>query len=299
MGQSQQSGTLAFAVAALGIATFSTMDALMRGATLAIGAYNAVFWRTLIMIPLAGAIFLASRDPWPSWSSMRFHVIRGVLGAGLAVAFFWGLARMPMAEGIALSFVAPIIALYLAALILGEKVGRHAIGASLLSFAGVLVIVWAQLGSGTQNRDPWATLAILISAALYAYNIVVMRQQAQFSGAFEVPFFQGIVSAACLALLAPGMAELPSAGQLPILLGAAALAAISLLLFAWAYRRAEAQHLATVEYSALVWAMLYDTLLFDKPIHLTTIGGAMLIVSGCLLAARPGRVPMSPAEAVP
>src|SRR5262245_8675628 len=144
MAQAQHPTTVPFAVAAFGIATFSTMDALMRSATIAMGAYNAVFWRTLIMIPLAGIIYVASRDPWPTWSSMRFHVLRGILGAGLAITFFWGLARMPMAEAISLSFIAPIIALYLAALILGERVGRQAIGASLLSFVGVLVIAWAQ-----------------------------------------------------------------------------------------------------------------------------------------------------------
>jgi S-adenosylmethionine uptake transporter len=296
MAQPSQSGTIPFAVAALGIATFSTMDALMRGATIAVGAYNAVFWRTLIMVPLAGLLFLASRDPWPGWSSMRFHLIRGVLGAVLAIAFFWGLARMPMAEAIALSFVAPIIALYLAALILGERIGRQAVGASLLSFAGVLVIAWSQVGGEAQSRDPWATLAVLASASLYAWNIVLMRQQAQVSGAFEVPFFQGLVSIACLSLFAPLLATLPPVRLLPILGGAAVLAAVALLLFAWAYRRAEAQHLATVEYTALIWAMLYDILLFDNPIRLTTIGGAMLIVSGCLIAARPGRQPMSPAE---
>jgi len=297
MPQSRQSTTIPFAVAAFGIATFSTMDALMRGATIAIGAYNAVFWRTLIMVPLAGVIYLLSRDPWPSWPSMRFHALRGVLSAGLAVSFFWGLARMPMAEAIALSFIAPIIALYLAALLLGERVSRQAIGASMLGFAGVLVIAWAQLGSGAGDRDPWATAAVLVSAALYAWNIVLMRQQAQVAGAFEVPFFQGIVAAACLALFAPRFADLPPAGLLTTLAGAALLAAVALMLFAWAYRRAEAQLLATVEYTALIWAMLFDTLLFDKPIELTTVGGGMLIVSGCLIAVRPSRVPLSPAEA--
>lgn len=297
MAQTHHDGTIPFAVAALGIATFSTMDALMRGATIVMGAYNTVFWRTLIMIPLAGLAYLVSRDGRPTRSSLRLHAMRGVLGAAMAVAFFWGLARMPMAEGIALSFIAPIIALYLAALLLGERIGRQAIAASLLSFAGVLVIAWAQLGQGAQEHDPLATLAIIVSAGLYAYNIILMRQQALVAGAFEVPFFQGIVSAACLALLAPQLAEVPRLEEIPVLIAAALLASISLLLLAWAYRRAEAQLLASVEYSALVWAMLWDTLLFDKPIRLTTIAGGMLIVSGCLLAARPGRVPMSPAEA--
>jgi len=44
-----------FSVAAAGIATFSAMDAVMKGLSLSIGAYNALLWRTL-----AGALFVAS-----------------------------------------------------------------------------------------------------------------------------------------------------------------------------------------------------------------------------------------------
>ena len=62
----------------------------------------------------------------------------------MAMLFFWGLARVPLAQGVALAFVAPLIALYLAALILKEQIARRAIFASLLGFAGVLVILAGQ-----------------------------------------------------------------------------------------------------------------------------------------------------------
>ena len=48
-----------------------------------------------------------------------------------AMLFFWGLARVPLAQGVALSFIAPLIALYLAALLLKERIERTAILASL------------------------------------------------------------------------------------------------------------------------------------------------------------------------
>ena len=46
--------------------------------------------------------------------------MRGCVGAFMATSWFYGLARLPMAEAVALSFIAPIIALYLAALLLRE-----------------------------------------------------------------------------------------------------------------------------------------------------------------------------------
>ena len=101
-------------------------------------------------------------------------------GGGLAPLFFWGLVRVPLAEAIALSFIAPLIALYLAAVLLGEKIQRTAIAASLLGFGGVLVIAAARLAEGTLNaQSGWGIAAILVSAVLYAWNLILQRQQAQ------------------------------------------------------------------------------------------------------------------------
>ena len=80
----------------------------------------------------------------------------------MAILFFWGLARVPLAQGVALAFVAPLIALYLAALILKEKIERRAILASLLGFAGVLVILGrARPRPKWARRRFWGALAIL------------------------------------------------------------------------------------------------------------------------------------------
>jgi S-adenosylmethionine uptake transporter len=196
-----------------------------------------------------------------------------------------------------LSFVAPIIALYLAALLLGERIGRRAIQASLFGLAGVILILSGQMGAAGRNTDLLGAAAILVAAALYAYNIVLMRQQALLASPQEVAFFQALIVTPCLALAAPFFAELPDSAQLPALFGAAILAVMSLLLLAWAYRRSEAQYLAPVEYSALVWGALFGYLVFDEKVGIRTIAGAGLIILGCYFAARGSRQPMSPAEA--
>jgi len=67
-----------------------------------------------------GIVFAATRTPWPTRAVLRVHLIRGSLSVVMAILFFWGLARVPLAQGVALAFVAPLIALYLAALILKE-----------------------------------------------------------------------------------------------------------------------------------------------------------------------------------
>ena len=53
---------------------------------------------------------------------------RGVIVTVMAVLFFWGIGRVPLAQAIALTFIAPLIALLLAAVFLGERIGRRSIG---------------------------------------------------------------------------------------------------------------------------------------------------------------------------
>ena len=285
-----------FAVATLGIALFSAMDALMKGLSIAIGAFNAVFWRMLVGLALSAILYFALRVPRPSRQAMRFHIIRGLIGSVMALTFFWGIARLPLAEAVALTFIAPLISLYLAAVLLGEPVGRRAILASLIGFAGVLVIVGARAGT-PGDRDLWGAASIIVSAMLYAYNIVLMRQQALVAKPLEIAFWQYVVVVAVLALVAPFVATLPPAGEWPELVFAAVLALISLMLLAWAYRRAEAHRLAPVEYTALVWAALFGFVIFSEEVGASTLIGAGLIVAGCVLAARGPSHPAPAAEA--
>ncbi|HEY0044264.1 MAG TPA: DMT family transporter [Allosphingosinicella sp.] len=286
-----------FAVATLGIALFSTMDALMKGLSLAIGTYNALLWRTLAGAAIGGAVFLWRRAPWPAPKAMRFHLIRGSMSSIMAILFFWGLARVPMAQAIALAFVAPLIALYLAAILLKEKISRGAILASLLGFAGVMVILAGQAEADLGPDAFRGSIAILASAGFYAWNIILMRQQALLAEPVEIAFFTSLIMGACFVLAAPFLAAAPGPAHLPALLAAATLAFLSLLCLSWAYARAEAQHLAPVEYTGFIWASLFGFLVFAEPVRPLTLVGAAMIVAACLTAARARPAPLPAVEA--
>jgi S-adenosylmethionine uptake transporter len=286
-----------FAVATLGIALFSTMDALMKGLSLAIGTYNALLWRTLAGAAIGGAVFFLRRSPRPAPAALKFHLIRGTMGSVMALTFFWGLARVPMAQAIALAFVAPLIALYLAAVLLKERIERSAILASLLGFAGVVVILAGQAQAELGREALLGSLSILASAGLYGWNIILMRQQAQLAGPVEIAFFTALIMTLCFAFAAPFLAVPPPSAQLPAIVGAAGLAFGSLILLSWAYARAEAQRLAPVEYTGFLWAAIFGWLIFAEPIQPLTLAGAAMIVVACWFATRPQSGPMPAVEA--
>ena len=228
---------------------------------------------------------------WPGRTALRLHLLRGAIMVPMAIFFFWGLARVPMAQAVALTFIAPLIALVLAALILDEPVGKRTIGGSLAAFAGVVVIF---IGQAQADMGPTALLgsvAILASALIYAFNIIIMRRQAQNAGPVEIAFFQNIVIGIVLVAAIPVMGEpaLPS-GHWGELLLAASLAIGSLMLLGWAYARAGAAYLSTTEYTAFLWAILLGWLRFGETVSPFTLVGATLIVAGCLIAVRTRKV---------
>lgn len=273
---------LPFFAVALGMATFSVMDALMKSASLAVGAYNAMLFRSLIGLVLMLPLWAWGGGRWPDTPALRLHAMRGAISAAMATSFFWGLMRMPLAEAIALSFIAPLIALYLAAVMLGEKIGSKAIGASLLGLAGVAVIGGARLGGEDFGPDAaWGIGAILLSAVLYAFNLIFQRKQAQIASPQEVALFQTVFVTLFLGLFAPWLAEVPSLRALADISGGAVLAMVSLMVISWGYGRAETQVLLPIEYTAFIWAALLGWLMFDEAVGPATVAGVILIVIGC------------------
>jgi S-adenosylmethionine uptake transporter len=281
----------AYAAAVAGIALFSIMDMVMKGLTLAIGTFPTLLWRSLIGTMIAAIPFFVMRQRWPRGTALRLHLLRGTMMVPMAVLFFWGLARVPMAQAVALTFIAPLIALVLAAVILKEPIGKRTVSGSLAAFAGVIIIFIGQAKADLGHAALLGSFAILASAVIYAFNIIVMRRQAQHAGPIEIAFFQNLVIGATLALwtAVDGPPPLPT-GHWGELVLAAGLAIGSLMLLGWGYARAGAAYLSTTEYTAFLWAMLLGWLRFGEHVSPFTLFGAGLIVAGCLVAARTRKV---------
>jgi S-adenosylmethionine uptake transporter len=279
---------LAFGAGCLGIALFSLMDAAMKELALAMGALAATFLRNCLNTVFAGALFVSQKKGAPSRLALFHHGRRAIVIALMSVLFFHGITLLPLAESIALSFIAPVIALVLAAVMLGETIGKGAIWASVFGLIGVGVILAGRLSGAYHAGAAEGAAAVLISACLYAYNLILARQQAMVADAVEITFFQPFIVILLLLpfiLIFPPKAA-PDLTQWGLLVGAAMLAMVSLLLLSWAYARAEAQILIPVEYTGFLWAALFGWLFFAEPLTVATLIGTALIVAGSIMAAR-------------
>lgn len=290
MNSVEQRPILSFAVALAAVGVLSVMDAVMKSLVIALGIYVVSVWRSLLGATLGALIYLPGRKGWPNRRTLKLHVGRGIIISAMGVAFFWGLARTPMAQAIALTFIAPLIALVLSAIFLGETVGRRIVLASLVAFGGVALILAGQARADLGRDALLGSAAILFSAVCYAINIVLMRAQAMAARPPEITFFQNVTIASVMLLSIPflGGVAFPT-GHWPALVAASLMSTAGVLLFAFAYARGQASYLSVTEYSAFIWAAALGWLFFAEPVSPITLAGAVLIVGGCLIAARQGK----------
>jgi S-adenosylmethionine uptake transporter len=274
------------------------MDAAMKTLVIAIGVYNVVLWRSMLATVVSGSVWLSGPRAWPQSSVLKLHVLRSVLISIVLLTFFWGLARLPLADAIGLSFIAPLLALFLAAVFLGERIGRPAIWASLAGMVGVAFIMGGQFELVEYSQEVMhGTIAILLSTLFYAFSLILGRKQAQLAKPMEIMFFQSLLLTLIFLLPAPWLAVALAKEHWLALVGVTALSLSGQFLMSWSYARAEAQYLIPTEYSAFVWAILFGWVFFDEGVVWTTLIGAVLIIAGCLIAARSNSKLAEPIEA--
>lgn len=285
-----QNPYLPIALALGGVFLYSVLDAVMKAQGLAMGAYSAMYWRNVAGVILAAALYLPFRPARPSRPAFKLHVIRSALTAVMMYCFFFGLTRVPLAQAIGLTFIAPIIALFLASPFLGERIGANSKFAALLGFGGVMVVVGGDLLRMNAETDLLGVSAMLAFAVMYAVNLILQRKLALIAKPMEITFYQNTIVLLLMTPLAPFLLLMP-ANELQwggaVLAGSAAIG--SLILMSIAYRRAEAQQLVSTEYTAFVWAAIFGWWLFSEAVTPQTLLGTGLIMFGCVVGARRAR----------
>lgn len=276
-----------FLIAITGILLFSMMDAVMKAQALALGTFNAMFWRMAMGALFVSVLYLPTRPRLASGKVLKIHFIRAGLTAVMAYLFFFGLTRVPLAQAIGLSFVAPIVTLFLAVPMLGEQIGANAKLAAVLGFGGVMTVVGGEVLGDHRDGDLLGMLSILLSALLYGVNLILQRMQALIAKPLEIAFYQNLIVFFILLMAAPFFLVVPTEfahwGGSAL---AAAFAVASLMLMSHAYSQAEAQRLVAVEYTAFIWAAILGWWFFAEPVTARTLLGTGLIVLGCLISAR-------------
>jgi drug/metabolite transporter (DMT)-like permease len=289
-------------LAVIAIFILSVMDAMIKGISVDYGTLQVVQMRFLMGALVITCIFFALFPGWPSWEVIRINGVRGFLVVFTALTFFYGLSVLPLAEALALSFLSPIFIAILGVVILKEKAGGNIILGLILGTAGMMVMV---IGLQTNEAGPRPALGIaaaILSAFSYGLAIVLLRARALKDPVVTIVLIQHLVPAIIVSLIGlivwqfitPGLAAVPKAAQFQPLSGEALLWFLALglcgafghLILATAFSRAAASSLAPLDYTSLIWAVLFGYLFFHEVPGLTTYIGAVLIAAGAFVTTR-------------
>lgn len=293
--KSEASPGRAVAFGAAGVAVLCMMDACIKHLVAANDTLVVTLGRYVFATLFAALIWLRAGSPTLTADMWRIHSIRGVVIALSATCFFWSLKVLPLAEAVTISFIAPLLIPFFARALLGEKIRPRNFLAGLAGFGGVLI---SALGGGPNAGDPALRLAgvsaVLGAAVAYALSLTLLRGRADKDGPEIVGLFAALVPGLIVAGPAFALGSAPPLSTLPVFIAMGLFGAVGMYLLAKAYAAAEAQILAPLEYTALIWAALFGYALFNETPHPATLAGAAIIIAACLWGARPsGAAPAS------
>ncbi len=273
--------------ALIGIALLSAMDALVKGLAGHLPVIAVTFLRFAFGAVAALAIAGIVRPGWPSAETLRVNGVRALLIVFTALCFFYALSVLPLAETLALAFLAPVFMALFGALILHEIVTRRVVIALAAGFCGMLIIVYGKADAGTLGPQAMlGAIAALASAVTYALAMVLLRARATRDSLVVIVTLHNLLPAIILFVPALIVWTTPT----PLQWGWAALVGVlgvaGHLVLASAFKRAEAGRIAPLDYTSLIWAVLFGYVFFDEMPTFFTFAGAGLIILGALNASR-------------
>ena len=301
MQQSDRAGLL-FTLA--GFATLSLGDAIIKGMA-GLWPPTAMAATRYLLAAIGLAAILVARQGWGALFHMpraRLQWVRGFSVAVGTVAMFTAVWLMPLAEATTITFIQPMITALLATIFLGERLRRAAVIATLVAFAGVLIVLrpsFAAIG-------PAAMLPLLV-ALFMAVLMIANRAVAGAAGPWAMQAYIALTASVFL-VAATVIGHLSGAERFAMHWPAwhvfarcafiACSATLGHLMIYMGTVRAGAATVAPMTYGQLLGAVMLGWIFFGEvPDPLAWMGAAIIVGAGLFLWAI-GRVPR-PEEAAP
>ena len=274
--------------------TFSLMYAAIKLAG-PVPVGEVVFFRSFFaLIPLlAWTCFTVGPRAAIRTQRPIYHVGRSAIGTAAMFSNFAALKLLPLATVTAFSFMQPVFAVVLAALLLHERVGRYRWTAVAVGFAGVLMMIEPHgglvsiLALHSSRGVSYALLFSLLSAMV----VILIRQMSATERGDAIVFYfmaSGVIVGGAMMIFDHVALGWNSAMWL-VLCGL--VGGVGQILLTYCYRYAEPSLLASFEYVSMVWAMVLGVFVFaEMPETMVLAGAGVVIASGLLIVWRERRL---------
>ncbi len=277
-GHTQNSGISAtvqaflFMVAAT--AALAVMHGIVRYLSRDLDVYTITFFRNLFGLLVVMPLVL--RNGLGSLRTTRFdlHALRGITGIGAMLMWFSALAKVEIATATALSFTAALFATLAAVLFLKERIRLRRLGAIVIGFIGVLVV----LRPTTQSVN-YSALLVLGSTMFWGFNVVVVKTLSKTDRSASIVAWSAILLSLLSFPLLLRFGTLPNSDQLVLLLFIGAFATIGHMCLTTALSMADSTAVMSLDFLRLIWSVMIGVWFFADRIDIWTLVGAVIIFS--------------------
>jgi drug/metabolite transporter (DMT)-like permease len=281
----------------IAVGSFAGLDTLLKllsqhYPTMQVSAMRGAFCLPFLVLP--ALLMGTARELKPvRWG---WHLARGLLQVALLATFVYALRRLSLADTYAIFLCAPLIVTALSVPLLKEHVGWRRWIAIGVGMCGVLVM----LRPSGSNLVTLGALAALLSAVMYATTVVTVSMLTRTEAPASITLWPMVVMTVLTTLYAA-----PNWVGIRIehwgwLIATGAVGALGTRMLTEAFRAAPASVVAPFEYTALLWGVAIDWLLWNTlPSLRVCIGGAVVIASGLFLIWRERQIHLAALSAAP
>lgn len=283
-----------------GALALSINDMAVKSLSGAYALHQVILIRSLIGVLFVFSVILGTRTGFRQLRTRRWaeHLMRVGLVMVSNVTYYLGLSVIPLADGVAIAFISPLLVTALSALVLGETVGPRLWAPLVVGLLGVMVMMRPGLGA----IQP-ASLLIVISAVCYASAHIMTRRMKDTETAITLGFYVqvGFIAVSASFGLVAGDGHLaqstggpldflfrawtwPPIADWPAFLSTGVAVAAAGILVAQAYRLCSVAVVAPFEYVAMPLAIFWGVLVFGRWPDLSAWIGIALICGAGLFA---------------
>lgn len=254
---------------------------------------ESMFWRQACALPFILGWAL-SHGGYRSLATQRFgaHSRRMLLGLTGMACNFGAMIYLPMAEATTIGLSVPIFAVIFAALLLREPTGPARWSAVVVGFIGVLIVLnpGASLNGQLGSTHLTGTLIAITGAVLTALVTIALRDLGRTENATTTVFWFSLLSLIPLGIALPFFIQPHSVYQWGLLVGLGLSGAIGQIALTAALRLAPVAVVTPMDYSSLLWSILFGWWIFATiPASTTWIGAPIIVASGLFIAWREHR----------
>lgn len=260
-------------------ALFVAVGVFVRILSERIDVFQILFFRQLIFIavllPAISKNLVELMEP----RQVKLHTFR-ILGAFSALLLgFITVSNMPLAEATALGFTKVLFVAFISSVFLSESVGKSRQLTLLAGFLGVLLMVRPSL----ENMSIVYSLTGLGAGLGAAVAVICVRKITRTESTLSLLTYQAVFVGVLAFIPSVFYWQWPTPYELTLLLLVGGLSSVAQWIGVTAYKHAEANVIANVEYMKMIYSLLLGYWIFSEGADMLSLTGASIIIASAVL----------------